>query len=269
MRTEHALDVGGLRLRAVEEGTGPAVVFGHGLLYDGRIFEPQARALAGDHRVVVLDFRGHGGSGIPPGAWTIGDHVRDYVTAMDALGIERAAVVGHSLGGMAALHVALEHPDRVRALVLIAASAAAETLVKRGRYLTLAAIARVFGMQPWLLREASKAMFGATYRRTEPKRVKRWLGLPAQMEPAVLYRAVRMVTARPSVTRRLPEIRAPALILVGTEDETTPPPRARAMAQGIPDARLEVLPRAGHMLTIERPEETARLIGSFLREIGA
>ena len=269
MSASHMIDVDGFQLHAiVEDGKGRPVVFGHGLLFDWRSWVGQTPLIAVDHRVVAFDSRGHGLSGLPEDDWTIQDQADDYARVMDALGIDRAVVVGESMGGMAALHLALRHPQRVKGLVLVGTSASAETLYQRTRYRLLVLMAQLFGMRPWLLTEGSKAMFGATFRRTQPEQVKQWMEPIAGYDPKVIARTLRPVMKRPSVVGRLPTITAPALVIVGDEDQTTPPRESEVMAERMPNARLVTLGATGHMSPIEKPEQIAVLIREFLREIG-
>lgn len=268
MTTTHAVDVGGASLHIVERGTGAPVVFGHGLLFDHHMYDGQVETLAPDHRVVLLDWRAHGGSDAPAARWTMEDQGLDYVRVMDALGIDQAVVIGQSMGGMAALHVALRHPERVRGLVLIDTSAAAEPVLRRIKYMTLAFLARTVGMHPALLEQAAAVAFGPTFRETQPATVRSWMDRWAGMDPKIVARAVRVPVSRPSVVGRLSEITAPTLVIVGAEDETTPPSESLRLAHRLPHARLEILPRTGHMAPIERPEEVARLIRRFLTELG-
>ena len=268
MSASHMIDVDGFQLHAMEDGTGRPVVFGHGLLFDWRSWAGQTPLIAVDHRVVAFDSRGHGLSGLPEDDWSIQDQADDYARVMDALGIDRAVVVGESMGGMAALHLALRHPQRVKGLVLVDASASAETLYQRTRYRLMVLMARLFGMRPWLLAEASKSMFGATFRRTQPEQVKQWMEPMAEYDPKVIARTLRPVMTRPSVVGRLPTITAPVLVIVGDEDQTTPPRESEVLAERMPNARLVTLGATGHMAPIEKPEQTGVLIREFLREIG-
>jgi pimeloyl-ACP methyl ester carboxylesterase len=268
MSETHTIPVDGFTLQAVTEGQGPAVVFGHGLLYDHRMYLSQIRALAADYSAVAIDSRGHGASGLPEGIWTIREQSADYVRVMDTLEIDRAVVVGQSMGGMAALHLALDYPDRVAGMVLIDTSAGAERPLRRVRYRLLVVLAQTFGVRPWLLKEASKVMYGPTFRRSHQAEVQRWLGTMAGYDPNVIARTLHPVVTRPSVVDRLGAISVPVLVIVGEEDRTTPPPESELMAERLPDARLVTLPRTGHMAPIEQPEETAGLIREFLLEIG-
>jgi pimeloyl-ACP methyl ester carboxylesterase len=268
MPTSHRIEVDGFALHARDDGQGRPVIFGHGFLYDWRMWQEPMEMLAPDHRVVAFDARGHGSSGLPDGHWTMEDQGDDYVRVMDALGIDQAVVVGLSMGGMAALRMALRHPRRVRGLGLIDTSAGGETLVRRTRYRMLSLLARAFGIRPWLLKEASKVMYGATFRRHHPERVEQWMSGMSDYDPRIIARTLRPIVKRGSVVSRLPTSAAPALVIVGDEDQTTPPRESEVMAERLPSARLVTLGATGHMSPLERPEQTAGLIREFLHEIG-
>jgi len=246
------------------QDNGDTVVFGHSLLCDGRMFADQVTDLAQDHRVLNVDFRGHGRSDPPPRRFTIYDVADDYLRVMDALKVERASVVGLSMGGQAALRLAMTHPDRVRALVLLDTTASREETLKRARYSALAATARLVGPRAWLARQASNIMFGPTFRAAHPEIVAQWEARIQQLDKRAVARAVETVVSRDDVTRRLHDIAAPSLVVVGDEDEAAPPVYSRTLAAAIPDARLEVLPMTGHLSTIERPRVVGLLIRRFL-----
>lgn len=245
---------------------GETVIFGHSLLCDGRIFVDQVTDLAQDHHVLNVDFRGHGRSDTPPRAYSMADQADDYLRVLDALGIERATFAGLSMGGMAAIRVAIAHPDRVRALVLIDTSASGEEAMKRARYTALATTARLFGPRPWLTRQASAVMFGQTFHREHPEIVAQWQDAMGQLDRRALALAVKMVVGREDMTKRLRDIQAPTLVIVGDEDVATPPVYARTLQAAIPNARLETIPMTGHLSTVERPRVLAKLIRHFVEQ---
>lgn len=252
-----------LYVEELGRGNGGPVVFGHSLLCDGRMFADQVTDLAQDHHVLNVDFRGHGRSDRPPRRFTMADQGADYLRVMDALAIDQAVLVGLSMGGMAAIHVAVAHPDRVRGLVLMDTSAGREEPLRRARYTALATTARLFGPRPWLARQASAVMFGRSFRAEHPEIVALWEERLVAMDRHAIARAVRMVVDRPEMRDRLAEIQAPTLVIVGDEDVATPLPCARTLASGIPGARVEVVPMAGHLSTVERPRLLAKLIRHF------
>lgn len=266
--TCHTVSVDGTNLHVVDEGSGPALLLGHGYLFDHTMYDGQVAQLAVDHRVVRVDWRAHGASGMPPGSWTMREQGHDYVRVMDALAIERAVVIGQSMGGMAALHLAIDHPVRVRGLVLIDTSAAKEALHRRIKYAGLVTLVTLFGMRRWILREAAAVSFSPSFRRSRPDVVRRWMDRWATLDALYLRRTVTVPVNRPSVVHRLGQIVVPTLVIWGTSDKTTPGKDSRQLARGIPNARLEMLPDTGHMSPIERPLEVARLIREFLHTIG-
>ena len=112
--------VDGLRLHVQQAGAGPDIVLIHGVTGDLSIWflSEAMKALGAAHRVTAYDLRGHGYSDAPPTGYTSADHAGDLAALMDALGIDRAHLVGHSFGGVIALHAAVLTPDRVASLVL-------------------------------------------------------------------------------------------------------------------------------------------------------
>lgn len=263
----HRVDVDGVALHVEEEGAGPAVLFGHSLLCNGTMFAAQVADLARDHRVLNVDFRGHGQSGVPPGPYTMQDQANDYLKVMDALGVDRAAIVGLSMGGMAAMRLAASHPDRVAALVLMDTSAGGETWWNRVKYGALAGAFARIGPRDFILKPVAKLMFGQTFRREQPDQARAWIAVFQGLDRQACRLAVDMVRNRRDVHDRLPRIAAPTLVIVGEEDVATPPALARRLAGGIPGARLEIVPAAGHLSTVEQPEATIRLIREHLAAV--
>jgi pimeloyl-ACP methyl ester carboxylesterase len=269
MTPTHAVSINSVSLHVLEEGNGPPLVFGHGYLFDHTMYDGQARDLRRDYRVVRFDWRAHGSSGMPDGRWTMLDQGHDYVRVMDALAIERAVVIGQSMGGMAALQLALHQPERVSGLVLIDTSAAAEALHRRIRYAGLVLAVGLFGMRRWILQQAAAVSFCRSFRRRRPEVVRYWMHRWAQLDAEYVRRTVDVPVGRPSMVDRLPEISAPTLVIYGAQDQTTPLSDSRQLVDGMPNARLEILADTGHMSPIERPEEVTRLIRGFLQELGS
>jgi pimeloyl-ACP methyl ester carboxylesterase len=114
------VDVGGVRLAYREAGTGdPPIVLVHGMACDHTHLLPQLEHLSPRHRVVAIDQRGHGASDAPDGEYTTEVLAEDLRGVIERLGLERPILVGHSLGGGVVLHVAVEHPELVRAVALL------------------------------------------------------------------------------------------------------------------------------------------------------
>ena len=248
------VDVNGASLWVEEEGDGPAVLFAHGGLGDLRLWEPQAQALAPRFRCIRYDLRFWGRSNGPGEEFSSLD---DLVGLLDALSVERAALVGLSLGGGLALDAALAHPDRVWALVHVAAG--------------------VTGMPVNAYTDEQESAYEAAEERGDLDAMMEidfavWAPLGASDAIRELWRLTpdaRGVPegARPSPSapahERLEEIAVPTLVVVPTHD----PPEQRAVgetvARRIPGARL-VEVDSDHYLTLRKPQQLAELLLEFL-----
>ncbi len=181
--------------------------------------------------------------------------------------MEAATWTGLSIGGMTALRAALTRPERVSALALLDSDAGAEKAAVRLKYSGLGAIARFIGLAP-VRGQVVRQMFGATTRRERPELVAEWADRFTAVDvPSVLFVLAALVR-RDDLTDRLGEIAAPALVLVGAEDASLPPPRSRALASHLPEARLVEVPAAGHLSALERPAEINAALLGFLATVG-
>ena len=260
----HMIESDGIRLHARERGAGCPIMMTHGMWSDGHAFDDVVAGLAGAYRIVCPDLRGHGRSATPARAWTVGDLARDLTRILDALEIETAVVVGHSLGGMAALQLALRYPDRLRGLVLLSTSAEAEKPERRSQLGLLSLTINMWGMSNWLAGRITNGYFSAAYARRCPDKVKAWRKGLLSMEKRALLQALEAVQNRPSVWDRLQDIAAPALVMGTREDPIADPARSTALARQLRNAQLVMLPGGGHALPMEHPQELSRALHDFL-----
>jgi 3-oxoadipate enol-lactonase len=236
----------------------PVVVLSNSLGSTTAMWDPQAPVLAERLRVVRYDHRGHGGSPVPPGPYELAELGADALRLLDRLGLERVHWCGLSLGGMVGMWLAINAPERIDRLVLCCTSARlgppemwaqrAETVRAEG----VEAIADA-GIGRWLTagfieREpdaaaAVRAMLVAT--------------------PDEGYAACCGAIERMDLVPELGAIRAPTLVIAGTQDPATPPEHGERIAAGIPGARLELVD-AAHLATIEQPEAMTDLIAGHL-----
>lgn len=256
----------GLSLFVRDSGrtSAPAVVLAHGMWCEGGMFAPVAKELAGDYRVVTPDFRAHGRSEVPASSWTISDLAIDLLTILDTIGIERAVIAGFSMGGMAALQLAISHPDRVGGLVLLSTSAGPEEKFRILQIGVLVGLLNAVGPQEVIVREASRTTFSREFRRSYPERVERWERAIRAMKRPALVQALQAIAERPSVLKHLGHIRVPVHIATGADDRVLRPRWSRAMHEEIRASRLTVFEGAGHAIPIERPDETAGLIAELI-----
>ncbi len=266
MTTSRIETIDGLAVEISGPESGMPVLFGHSLLFHRGMYDVQVADLSRDFRCIAIDFRGHGQSARPPRGFRMTDQAEDYRKVMDHLGITRAAVVGLSMGGMAAMHLAVAHPSRVAGLVLMNTSADPEPAAARAKDMALAIMARMFGVNAFILKQVAPLMFGSTFRAASPELAESWLQQLTTLDRSALYRAVTMVMSRPAVPR-LSDIRVPTFVVAGDEDAAIPVDRMERIAAAIPGAELRVLPRTGHISTIEQPEVTTKLLRAWLQTI--
>jgi len=257
---------GEVELAWFERGTGDrTVVLSPSYLVDHRHFEPQIAALEGRYRVVAYDHRDHGESSRAPGPYGLDDIVADAVAVIEASGAAPCHFVGLSTGGFVGLRLALRHRQLLRSLVLMDTSAEREALARRVKYEAMFAVLRLFGTRP-LQRAAMRAMFGRSVL-ADPARADEldlWRQRIAAGDPSGLIRFGRAIFHRDGVLGELGSIDVPALVLVGEEDRSTPPFRARRLAAALPGARLETIPRAGHLSTLDNPAAVNAALAAFL-----
>jgi 3-oxoadipate enol-lactonase len=263
---EQRIRVGPARLFVRDEGQGEAFLLAHGMWCAGHMFDPMVRELSATHRVITPDLRAHGKSGVPRSSWSVIDVAEDYVRILDALRIDRVILGGYSMGGMAAVHFALKHPDRLSALILMSTSASAEPWVRRRELDALAATVTVTGAPHWLAFQAAYGVFTPGFRRSAPEVIEQWTDQVEAMSRRALVQALRAVSTRPSLEDRLGEITTPTLVLAGQRDWHLSSRHSVVLSEKIPGAELAILPGVGHGLPIERPGETVKLIRLFLKQ---
>lgn len=262
---ERRVDVGDARLAVLEGGPvdAPAVVLLHGYSADRVVWTRFARHLVRDHRVVVPELAGHGGSGFTAGiGYSAPDQARRVVAVLDHLGIDRAHVAGNSMGGFVAATLGVDHRDRVRSLLLSDAAGVASPQPSD------AELAFRAGRNPFLL--DSVADFPAFYAMTMARPP--YVPGPLKAALAADYVARRDQLAEifedfygvATLDERLDEVTAPTLVMWGERDRLVHPSTARVWADGIAGAALVTYPALGHMPMTEAPRRTATDYRTFL-----
>ncbi|MDH3497144.1 MAG: alpha/beta fold hydrolase [Gemmatimonadota bacterium] len=251
-----------------DAGAGAAIVLGHSFLCSGTMWREQVPTLSRTHRVLNVDFRGHGRSGPIDRPFTIHDAVDDVVAVLDHAGIDSAVWCGLSIGGMVALRAALTRPERVAALILMDTDADADTTLRKLRYRAMGLGVRLAGIRRFLPAIA-RLMFGTTTRRGNPALVDTWKTEAAEVHVPSVLRVLDALMRRDSVVERLGDIRVPALILVGAEDRSLPPKLSQRIHARLHDSRLAVIPEAGHLSALEQPARVNAAVLAFLGGLAA
>jgi pimeloyl-ACP methyl ester carboxylesterase len=245
----------------------PAIVLLHGFFFDGRMWKEQAAALAGLGRVIVIDGPGHGRSEAPP-RFSLEDHADALLDVHAELKFAKAILIGLSWGGMVAMRMALQHPDKVKALGLLDTSAGREIPKNRVKYRLMVAFTRRYGIPPRMIeREMLPQFFGPTYAREHREEALAYMRAGAGFDrDGVARAALAVLIKRGSVEERLGRIGAPSLVLCGADDAATPPFRSEAIARSIPGSKYVVIQGAGHMSAIEAPQAVNAQLVPFVRE---
>jgi pimeloyl-ACP methyl ester carboxylesterase len=239
----------------------------------GQVWKPQIEGLSARHRVAWFDARGIGQSESSDGRFGMDDMVRDAVRVLDSLGwAERTHLVGVSMGGMVAQHLALARPDRFSSLALIATTPGGGLRAKLPTYQGLYLFARA-NLASQAVRK--KVLLSLLYTpefvvRADPGK------LEARMEEQMGVRAPRSTLRSQlravlshDVTARLPEIRLPTLVIRPDRDILVRPESSDRLAAGIPNARLLALPDAGHGALFQCAEDVNRALEQHFERVAA
>lgn len=256
--TDRTITVNGLSVHVREDGSAhaPALLLLHSLGTSGKVWGPVVAALAASFYVIRPDMRGHGGTAATPGPYTIAQLAEDAVGVLDALGVQRAAIVGLSIGGLIAQQLCYAAPERAASLTLM------DTALKippATLWHERAALVRAKGMQAVV----------------EPV-VARWVTAEAPAHAAETLRALLLATApegyagsaeaiaAADLTEQSAHLALPTLVLVGEADQATPIASAEALRDTIPGAQLELIAGAAHIPTAEQPAAVAGALLRFL-----
>jgi len=242
------------------DGALPAVLCVHGFCQSSAYWAPTLDRLASAGvRGIVPDLPGFAASAATPGPYTMEGYADRLAGLLDALGLGQVALVGGSMGGVVAQHLALRHPRRLRRLVLVATGAA---MADPGAAL---AKADATAVAPWDAEAVRPMVDGFFHRRPPDKELDQYrhIALAASHEAAV--EAMRS-NARSRTLELLGRIDVPTLIVQGRHDRARTPEHGAEMRERIPGARLVVLEGSGHTPQLEEPEAFHQVVLPFLLE---
>lgn len=259
------VDVGGQRFFYQERGRGDAVVLVHGFPLDGRIWEAQLEGLCDRWRVIVPELPGFGRSQ-PTGPFTLGQMAHHLRELLQRIGAVPAVLAGLSMGGYIALEYVVRCPSDLRGLILVDTKAEADTADgKAGRDKMIETVraggakAVADAMEPKML--APGAL------QSRPELARKLRQIMESQNPQTLEHALAAMRDRADHSDALASIAVPTLIIVGDQDAITPPAVASAMNREIPRSKLEVIKGAGHLTSMEQPEQVTRAMREFLTQL--
>ncbi len=239
----------------------PVLVLGNSLGTTSDLWQPQLATLRRHFRVVRYEHRGHGGSPVPPGPYTIAELGEDVLRLLDELGTGPVSYAGVSLGGMVGMWLAAHAPDRIAALAVCCTSAC---FPDRAFWTDRAARVRAGGLAP-LAGQVVGRWFTPSFAAHAPAVPARFVAtMSSSVDPAG-YAGCCDAIAGMDLRPALPAVTAPTLVIAGSEDPATPPWHGAVIARAIPGARLRVIRGAAHLANVSQPGEvTAALAGHLL-----
>jgi pimeloyl-ACP methyl ester carboxylesterase len=242
-------------------GAGPALVFSHGLLMDESMWDAQVRELRGRYRCITWDERGHGRTGPALQPFTYEDSAEDLLGLLRSLRVERATLIGMSQGGYLTQRAAVRAPGIAQALVFISSQATPEDPEKLALYDTLIDSWESDGLSDELAQAVAGIVIGPGWEGSAE-----WIARWKQMDRSGLRAVYGALLAREDFTARLGELDVPALVIWGEQDLAISRERALALADGLPQGSLEVVPGAGHGVNLTHPDPVNALLTRFLEQ---
>jgi len=240
-----------------EHGRGTPVVLLHGFPFDRSIWQPIVPRLEKRARLILPDLRGHGQSPAPDGVYTMREMAEDVVRLFDRLEIERAVLVGHSMGGYVSMAFAHAYPSRLAGLGLVATQAGADSSERRQARLKLASSVKRRGLKPVVTGMIEKLTPQADL--TQPL-----FDLMMRANPVGVLGALRGMAERPDMVGVLSDICVPAVVIAGGNDQILHIEAMKTMAQLLPKGWLVEIPEGGHMLMMEAPDKVAEALDQLI-----
>ena len=275
---EREIEVEGVFTRYLTAGEGAPLLLLHGVGDNALDWRWVMPTLARDHQIYAPDLPGSGGSAKPAADRYSPEFFERFVGAfLDALGAERAAVVGNSAGALAGLRFALSEPERVTALGLVASAGLGRKVSPALRSLSLPGYGRM--AVAWGRRRpgaAQRALGRSALLFAHPWSIPReWLKEQYRLARLPGFLKAQFATVRAQVSirgqrevllDRLPDLQTPTLVVWGERDRVLPPSQAHEAITRLPNGSLELIPNCGHLPQVEHPERFVAILGRFLGE---
>ncbi len=257
----------------IDRGAGQPVLLVHGFPLDHTMWNAQIDTLSERVRVIAPDLRGFGdsplGAADPDRGISMERYAVDLVELLDGLNPpinQPIILVGFSMGGYVAWQFVRKYPARLRALVQCDTRAAADSEEARAGRLKMAENVAEWGAVRVAEMMGPKLFAPGTFH-LQPEVVSAVRRVVERTLPAGIAAAQRGMAARPDMTRFLPEINVPTLVVAGADDAISPPTEMESIAAAIPDAEFVVIPNAGHMTTMENPTSVNQALLNFIQSL--
>ena len=251
------------------QGTGRPLVLIAGISYTHWMWHRMAPELAKQVQVILFDNRGVGESQTPPGPYSAQVMAADTAGLLEALDIQKAAIMGHSMGGFIAQALVLAHPERVDKLILSATNFGGPNHIPITPE-AMAVLSDVSGDPIERFKRGLNVSTAPGFAEVHPEIIEAWLAYRSDnpINPAA-YQAqlgvgLGLLSEEASFEKKLTNVQAPTLILFAEHDKVVPVGNAKLLHQQIPNSQIKILPEAGHFFPIEKPRAAAQAIVEFL-----
>jgi pimeloyl-ACP methyl ester carboxylesterase len=254
-----------------QAGAGFPLLFGHSFLWDADMWAPQVAYFRDSFRCITPEIWGHGLSPmLNKSQYTMEELAEDHNALLETINCETCAVIGLSVGGMWAAHLTLAHPEKVKALVLMDTSVDIEPTESRLQYFKMIDLIEQTGYFPEpMVEKILPLFFSPATMEEKPELVNSFkqhlLSMPEDRIQSVITLG-RAIFSRESLMNRLNTIAIPTLIMVGENDQSRPVHESRAMAEAIPNAEFQVVPKAGHIPNLEHETFVNVMLENFLNK---
>ena len=261
------IEINGNRLYYEDSGNGPeTIVFCHGLICNCRMFDAQVEAFKDNYRCVTFDFRGHGKSGLARNGSDMEALSDDVVRLIQVLNCEPCHLLGFSMGGFAALRLAINHSSFLRSLILVGTTSDPMPKEEIFQFQMLGFMARWIGF--WsIVNQVMPMMFSESFL-NDPEKLElknKWRNHILSNPKTGAAHAVKGVIGRKGVYDQLDKISLETLIIVGDKDKLAAPENSIRIHKKLQNSTIVTVPDAGHMVPVERPEAVNSAIREFIQ----
>lgn len=258
--------VNGINMAYDDCGSGPALLLIHGFPLSRRIWAPQLAHLAASFRLIAPDLRGFGASDAPEGPYSMDLFSDDLMALLDHLGIFRAAVCGMSMGGYVLLNLLERYPERVSAACFMVTKGGGDDEAGKERRTLLSREVMAKGAQA-VAAPFGQMLFATEAAEDQPELHEEIRQIILETSPAGLAGGLVAMRERRDYSGVLGSIRTPSLVIGAELDRAISAEESRRLAAAIPGAELVIIPAAGHMAGMERPEAVNAALLSFLQPL--
>jgi 3-oxoadipate enol-lactonase len=254
-----------IALSTTDDGRGLPLVFLHGFPLSRGAWRKQIEVFRASYRVIAPDLRGVGDSGMQPGPATMAQCAADVRALLRQLSTGPVVLIGHSMGGYVALAFARQFPDMLRGLVLVGTRQGPDTVEGAAGRRETAGKVQEMGVHVVIDAMVPRMLAAGNQDASMHEQVR---GLMTSSTPAGVIGALLGMAERPDSTSLLAKISVPTLVITGADDVLIPSSESEKLAQAIQGAQLAVIPRAGHLVAFEQPDEFNRVLQAWLNSSG-